>query len=307
MALIDRAAPVRFLCTAFEPADWIAVFLKNYQTGQTTQRVVPAGEARSAHFQRWLRRQNADRWNVYVSVNAVRPGRSRARDAIASIRHVFLEEDADGPGLLAALSTRPDLPPPSYVVHSSPGRLHVFWRARGLDVSTLENIQKRLAAELRTDAAATSCTQTTRLPGFANHKRRTPSPVTIEYLRPRTVLQLLDFPGPTRSRTRAIGADRIAVTDPIARARQFLECVKPAVSGRHGDLRTFHVCCRLVRGFALSDNEALAVMSEWNQRCEPPWSERELINKLHNARKYGREPFGEFVLMRKLVSQYQNI
>src|SRR5262245_13021807 len=133
MALIDREAPLRFLSTAFEPADWIAVFLKNYQTGKAAQRVVAIDEARAAPFQRWLRRQNAQRCKVYVSVNAVRPVRSRAKDAIASIRHVFLEEDADGPGLLAALTTRPDLPPPSYVLHSSPGRLHVFWRARGLD------------------------------------------------------------------------------------------------------------------------------------------------------------------------------
>lgn len=298
MALIDREAPLRFLSAAFEPSDWIAVFLKNYQSGQTAQRVVPVGEARSAHFQGWLRSRNANRWNVYVSVNAVRPGRSRARDAILGVRHVFLEEDADGPGLLAALTTRPDVPPPSYVLHSSPGRLHVFWRARGFDAVTAENIQKRLATELRTDAAATSCAQMTRLPGFANHKREAPSPVTIEYLRPRAVLQPIDFPDPTQSRGRinrsAISVHRSA-TDPIARARQFLESVEPAVSGHHGDLRTFRVCCRLVRGFALSDDEALAVLSDWNERCEPPWSQRELTNKLHNARKYGREPIGGFV------------
>jgi hypothetical protein len=209
---------------------------------------------------------------------------------------VFLEEDADGPGLLAALTTRADVPPPSYVLHSSPGRLHVFWRARGFDPTTVEDLQKRLATELRTDSAATSCTQMTRLPGFANHKRETPAPVTIEYLNPRTVLHPLDFPNPARSRTprstRTLSVERIAATDPVARACLFLKSVEPAVSGRHGDLRTFRICCRLVRGFALSDQEALAVLLEWNQRCQPPWSERELLNKLQNARKYGREPIG---------------
>ena len=48
------------------------------------------------------------------------------------VRHLFLEEDLDGPGLLATLSTRPDLPPPSYVLHSSPSRLHVLWRVRDI-------------------------------------------------------------------------------------------------------------------------------------------------------------------------------
>ena len=171
MVLNDREAPLRFLRTGYEPADWVAVFLKTYRTGETAQRVVSVSEATSPRFQSWLRQRNANSWNVYVSVNAVRPGRSRSRDAICGIRHVFLEEDADGPGLLASLTTRPDLPPPSYVLHSSPGRIHVFWRVRGFDAGTVETMQKRLARELRSDTAATSCAQTTRLPGFANHKR----------------------------------------------------------------------------------------------------------------------------------------
>ena len=199
MVLNDREAPLRFLRTGYEPADWVAVFLKIYQTGETTQRVVSVSEATSPRFQSWLRRRNANSWNVYVSVNAVRPGRSRSRDAISGIRHVFLEEDADGPGLLASLTTRPDLPPPSYVLHSSPGRIHVFWRVRGFDSGTVETMQKQLARELRSDTAATSCAQTTRLPGFANYKRLTPSPVTIEYLRPSAVLGIEDFPR-TRSK-----------------------------------------------------------------------------------------------------------
>ena len=140
--LNDREAPLRFLRTGYEPADWVAVFLKTYRTGETAQRVVSLSEATSPPFQSWLRRRNANSWNVYVSVNAVRPGRSRSRDAICGIRHVFLEEDADGPGLLASLTTRPDLPPPSYVLHSSPGRVHVFWRVRGFDAGVLENWQK---------------------------------------------------------------------------------------------------------------------------------------------------------------------
>ena len=88
---------------------------------------------------------------LYVSaLNAVLPRpRSRTRRlSIATVRHVFLEEDGDGPpGLLAALTTRcPDLPPPSYVLHSSPGRLHVFWRTRQFERDDVEILQKRLAS-----------------------------------------------------------------------------------------------------------------------------------------------------------------
>jgi hypothetical protein len=294
---IDREAPLQFLRTGYQPADWIAVFLKTYRTGDVAQRVVPVSAATSRSFQAWLRHLNSQGWNVYVSVNAVHPGRSRTRRAIASIRHVFLEVDTDGPGLLASLTTRADLPPPSYVLHSSPGRLHVFWRARDFDCCEVELLQKRLARELETDSAATSCAQTTRLPGFVNHKHRNPWPVFVEYLRPRAMLARADFPLVVQtlrasSPRHHVRRDRSTIIDSVRRARRFLRSVEPAVAGQHGDLRTFRVCCRVVRGFDLSDDEAMSVLDEWNARCAPPWSERELLEKVHNARRYGHEPIG---------------
>ena len=298
MVSVDRAAPIRFLRTAYDAADWIAVFLKTYRTGDVAQRVVPVSAAISPHFQAWLRHRNANGWNVYVSVNSVLPGRSRTRRAIATVRHVFLEEDGDGPGLLAALTTRPDLPPPSYVLHSSPGRLHVFWRTRHFERGDVESLQKRLAIELDTDSAATSCAQTTRLPGFVNHKHEEPCHVRIEYLRPRTVLAPADFPAvtrPTSRESRGTAHERCvsgSLNDRVDRARRFLQSVEPAVAGKHGDLRTFRICCRVVRGFDLSDAEAISVLHTWNARCEPPWSEHQLLEKVQNARRYGREPYG---------------
>src|SRR5262245_24881833 len=237
VALIDLNAPSHFLRSAFEPSDWVAVFLKNYRTGQTTQRVVSVQSAAAPAFQRWLRHQNANQWNVYVSVNSIRPGHSRARDAVLDIRHVFLEEEADGTGLLAALEKRPVLPPPSYVLHSSRGRLHVFWRARGFTASIVEGTQKRLAKELGTDSAATSCAQTTRLPGFANHKRNTPCAVSIEYLRPRTGLTPNDFPHVSSpaapAQCHGIPVERSTTDRRNARARGFLQSVEPAIAGSH--------------------------------------------------------------------------
>jgi hypothetical protein len=35
---IDLEAPLRFLRTAFQPDDWIAVLLKSHETGATAQR-----------------------------------------------------------------------------------------------------------------------------------------------------------------------------------------------------------------------------------------------------------------------------
>ena len=308
---IDLEAPLRFLHTAFRPEDWIAVLLKSHDTGGTAQRVGPLPLIASAKFQAWLRAQSARRFSVFVSVNAIRPQRkARTRDAIGEIRHVFLDADRDGPGVLAAISVRRDLPPPSYVLHSSLNRLHVLWRVSGFTKEGVEALQKQLARELGTDKTATSCAQITRLPGFFNYKYRPAPSVTAEYTPGRRWFRPADFPAAVVPPTPAIvniprDAEALSGTDVRERARRYLAAIPPAVAGNHGDATTFRVCCRLVRGFALDDDDALNVLSEWNRACMPPWSESELRTKISAARQYGREPLGG--LLRNRVSSAQNV
>jgi hypothetical protein len=295
MAAVDRDAPLEFLRTAYSPDDWVAVFLKSYETGQVAQRVEPVARILDPRFQGWLRWRNLMQWNVYVSVNAVAAGsRSRTRDAVTQVRHVFVDADHDGPQVLSNIAGRRDIPPPSYVLHSSPGRVHVFWRATGFDADTVEALQKLLAVQLGTDLAATPCTQTTRLPGLFNHKRQPPHLVTVEYHDVVRAYIPGDFPTALPDRQAPRREQRLVLVprNGIERARSYLAAIPPAISGQHGDVRTFQVCCRLTRGFALSDDEAFALLVEWNQRCEPPWSEHDLRDKLRRSRRYGREPIG---------------
>jgi len=113
---IDRAAPVTFLRTAFHEDDWVAVFLKSYQSGRVAQRVRPVQQIQSAKFQAWLRAENAAGANVYVSVNTLAPDqRSRRRDSVSEIRHVFLDADSAAQEVLDAIETTA-LPSPSYVM-----------------------------------------------------------------------------------------------------------------------------------------------------------------------------------------------
>ena len=297
---VDLDASVRFLGIGYEPEDWIAVFLKSYATGKVAQRVGPVALVMSTRFQEWLRRENDGLANVYVSVNAVRPGQlTRTRRAIREIRHIFAEADHDGAEVIRTVDGRPDLPSPSYVLHSSPNRLHLFWRASGFPTWQAESLQKRLARELRTDSAATPVSQMTRLPGFLNHKYRKPHLIAVDYRCEERVYGPSDFPAAEPiDDTVPISPQREArpTGGAVVRAEKYLAAVPPAVTGQHGDLHTFRVCCRLVRGFALSDGEALDVLRSWNRRCEPPWSERELMDKLSRARRYGREPVGGLLL-----------
>jgi len=294
---IDPESARWFLNTAYKPSDWIALFLKSYDTGQVAQRVGPLSWAVSRQCHSWLRRMNARRFNVYVSVNAIAPGRrARTRDAIASVRHVFLEADHDGAGVLSEVCSRPDIPVPSYVLHSSPGRLHLFWRATRFEPGYVERLQKQLAVELGTDIAATPITQTTRLPGFLNQKHSIPHLVRIEYRDTQCQYTPDDFPSLRPSQSPAIArmqTARLSIGAPVVeRARRYLALVPPAITGEHGDLHTFRVCCRLARGFALDEEQAVRVLSEWNARCQPPWTTAELVDKLRRAARYGREPVG---------------
>jgi hypothetical protein len=294
-AAADRHAPIRFLQTLFEPTDWVAIFLKSYERSMVAQRVGPVSWVQTERFQRWLRAMNAGRYNVFVSVNVIASGRrSRTRDAIGAVRHVFLDVDNDGPAVLSRIDARRDLPPPSYVLHSSPNHIHVFWRVSGFDLNAIERLQKQLARELQTDPAATPVTQNTRLPGFFNHKRITPHLVTVEYRDISTRYTSDDFPAindaPSLEPTVQTSPSR--GTASTERARRYLAAVPPAIAGQHGDVHTFRVCCRLVRGFALDDDQALSVLAEWNARCQPPWSADDLLDKLRRAAQYGREPVG---------------
>lgn len=295
---IDRDAPMQFLRTLFQPADWIAVLLKSHDTGGTAQRVGPLSLVAHPRFQAWLRAQSARRFSVYVSVNAIRPQRkARTRDAIGEIRHVFLDADRDGPRVLADIAARRDLPPPSCVLHSSPHRLHVLWRVTGFTRECVEALQKHLARELKTDKAATSCAQMTRLPGFFNHKYRPAPMVTAEYGAGDRVYRASQFPvmppvGESSVSVPSEGLRNAPRGDVFDRARRYLAAVPPAVEGQHGDATTLRVCCRLVRGFALDDDLALRLLREWNATCVPPWTEDELRLKLLGARRYGRESMG---------------
>jgi archaellum biogenesis ATPase FlaH len=75
----------------------------------------------------------------------------------------------------------------------------------------------------------------------------------------------------------------------IERARRYLTKMPGAVSGQHGHDRTFHAACVLVKGFGLSEDQALPLMMEWGETCQPPWKERDIRHKLADSAKQSGE------------------
>lgn len=72
------------------------------------------------------------------------------------------------------------------------------------------------------------------------------------------------------------------------RAAAYLARCEAAVSGSGGHNATFLVAQKMVLGFGLDDETAYRLLAEWNLRCSPPWSERELRRKVAQARQRGR-------------------
>ena len=111
---------------------------------------------------------------------------------------------------------------------------------------------------------------------------------------PAALLVLLAKPRPAapvsaEQRGRAPGFNHL-----VERARRYCATLPSAVAGQGGHDDTYRVACVLAWGFGLDDVDAWEILCEYSQRCEPPWSEKELRHKLDDARKGSghREPFG---------------
>lgn len=112
---------------------------------------------------------------------------------------------------------------------------------------------------------------------------------------PRKLIEAVAGPEPVREPQPAL---RPGVSgSAVERARAYMATVDPAVSGKQANPsagnerrwhdQTFHAACVLTLGFDLSPADALPLLEEWNQRCDPPWTTEELRHKLADARKKG--------------------
>jgi len=70
----------------------------------------------------------------------------------------------------------------------------------------------------------------------------------------------------------------------VERARKYLAKIAGAVSGQAGHDQTFAAARAMVYGFDLGEGVALdLLLNEYNSRCLPPWSEKELRHKITDA------------------------
>lgn len=76
------------------------------------------------------------------------------------------------------------------------------------------------------------------------------------------------------------------------RARSYALKMPPSIAGSGGHGAAFNVAAVLAVGFDLADEEAMAILTEWNSSCSPPWNENDLRRKLSSARRDCKRPPG---------------
>lgn len=89
-------------------------------------------------------------------------------------------------------------------------------------------------------------------------------------------------------------ADGSLHNDVEARAIAYLAAMPPAIAGSGGHSQSYAAATALVHGFGIAPENALAILAaEYNPRCSPPWSDRELQHKINQAaNKPHDRPFG---------------
>jgi hypothetical protein len=153
------------------PQDQIAVLLRNRSRGQTLQRITSAETVAGPEFQKWLKQENRSGSDIFVGMNPLKEGAtSRSKENIREIRHLYLDLDEDAPASLTRVRASSEVPPPNFVLDTSPAKHQIVWNIEGANLEQAETLLRALASEFGGDMAATDATRVFRMPGFTNRK-----------------------------------------------------------------------------------------------------------------------------------------
>lgn len=193
-----------YIRTNFHSSDRLAILVRNRNRGETVQRITTSARIVEPAFQEWMHFKNEkESCDIYVGMNTLKPeARTRTKEDIQTIRHLYADIDHDGPAALAKIHQSNLVPSPNYTVNTSPDKFQVVWRVENISPEQAEVLQRAMARKFGSDPAATDSTRVLRVPGFLNRKYDTEFWVNAEKHTER-VYQLHDF----RLRTEPIESD----------------------------------------------------------------------------------------------------
>lgn len=240
---------------------------------------------------------------VYITVNET-DGRGRRASNVRKARASFV--DLDGTPLPDAWAL-----PPHMIVETSPGKFQSYWFLDdGDDLAAWSDIQARLATFYGADPSVIDPPRVLRVPGFWHLKGKPFQTRIVEHADPESIRPVgfmryllsdvtakhpCDYKRPaprvqSEAQEPASGWDN---ESDVERAVSYLQDEAPlAIEGEHGDDTTFKVAAAL-RDLGLSEFTAYELMlAHWNDRCAPPWSDKDLERKVRNAFEYAQNAPG---------------
>jgi len=82
---------------------------------------------------------------------------------------------------------------------------------------------------------------------------------------------------------------RRIIRPPVEQAMAYLAKCGPAIQGQDGNGTTARLAKAVVLGFDLDPHTALSAFRPWNETCQPPWPEKDLLRLLEAAAKWPGE------------------
>jgi Bifunctional DNA primase/polymerase, N-terminal/AAA domain len=201
-----------------------------------------------------------------------------------------LDVDADKGGMeaLAALQQRHGTLPATWTTRTGGGGRHLFFRHPGFLVRGSAG-KLGPGLDVRGEGGQVVAPPSRHPSGTLYQWAGGCAPGQIELAS--ATMWLLDRLKPKAPR--AATSPRPPDTDVLRRARAYLQKVASAVSGGGGHDQTWSAVLAVVRGFGLDEETAYALLaSEYNPRCDPPWSEKELRHKIKSAAQDGSATLG---------------
>jgi hypothetical protein len=169
-----QVAP-EFIRRHFQPEDRLCVSMIYHKTKEVKQELRTAQQVAGDAYQSHLRAANVGGASIYVAINPIKSDATgRTKEEIAEIRHVYLDIDEGGKTALDKVRASPDIPPPHFVMESSPGKYQVIWKVNGFNQEAAERTVRGMAREFGADPNVFDSARILRIPGFRNHKYELP-------------------------------------------------------------------------------------------------------------------------------------
>lgn len=284
MGMVDAQIRPSFISTIYQPTDLIEVRKFKGRTPKGSEWHL--AKDLPGQYRR-LKKENDGQVDIYFGLNPRKASGGKSAADIASVRVVAADLDHISEEDARKELADTGLPHPTFVLRSGHG-IHFYW-ALSSDAVSLDDWMKAQAFIIGAFAGAADekvkdLPRIMRLPGFQNWK----DPAA-------PVKALLIESGTARFPIGAFLSGKVATLTPLERARKYLDRVPGAVQGQGGDQATYIAACRLVNDFALAESDALIVLSEWNLKCSPPWSELDLRKKIASAKANGTAKAGKLL------------